>query len=450
MVDDAAAAPSTDRPADVDRADEGLADEVLADEGLPNQQPDQGSADEPPDDAVATEALPVEQVHEPFPPQPVEDAYSTRPLPAPHPYDQPFSAHRVDDPAPSDAMAADHIREPQPAEPEREPFASHPVEDSGPTETMPVDHVHEPAPVELEDEGIPTRPHEEPRADEHESAQQPAPAAVPPPDVIDDRAALTSEAATDYTPEEPVGGPVGKPVEGVAAWRRLLRMGLPRATKANVLGGLLAVLLGLAIATQVQLTQERGLSQLSQTDLIRVLDDVSLRSSRLDAQIRELEATRDRLRSGTGSSAEALAQAQKRVDTLGILAGTVAATGPGVVITLDDPDEALTGPIILDLIQELRDAGAEAIEVGGVRVVASSFVAEVDGDIAIDDSRVTRPIAIKAIGDAKTLSSAMTIPGGIVETVRQKNATARIVEQEAIEITSLHTAQDLKNARVVE
>jgi uncharacterized protein YlxW (UPF0749 family) len=227
-------------------------------------------------------------------------------------------------------------------------------------------------------------------------------------------------------------------------------MGLPRATKANVLGGLLAVLLGLAIATQVQLTQERGLSELSQTDLIRVLDDVSVRSSRLDAQIRELEATRDRLRSGTGSSADALEQAQKRADTLGILAGTVGATGPGITITLNDPDEALTGPIILDLIQELRDAGAEAIDVGGVRVVASTFVGEVNGTITVDGVRVRRPIRIKAIGEAKTLSSAMTIPGGIVETVRQKGASATVTEQETIEITSLHAAQEPRNAKAAQ
>jgi uncharacterized protein YlxW (UPF0749 family) len=227
-------------------------------------------------------------------------------------------------------------------------------------------------------------------------------------------------------------------------------MGHPRATKANMLGGLLAVLLGLAIATQVQLTQERGLSELSQTDLIRVLDDISSRSSRLDAQIRELEATRDRLKSGTGSSAEALEQAQKRADTLGILAGTVGATGPGISMTLSDPQQSLTAPIILDLVQELRDAGAEAIDVGGVRVVASSFVGEVDGTITIDGKSVSRPIRIAAIGDSKTLSSAMTIPGGIVETVRQKGASATVVEQDTIEITSLHAAQEPKIAKVAE
>jgi uncharacterized protein YlxW (UPF0749 family) len=240
------------------------------------------------------------------------------------------------------------------------------------------------------------------------------------------------------------------PVEGRAAWGRLLTMGRPRATRANLLVLLLAVVLGAAIAAQVQLTNERGLTELSQTDLVRVLDDVSLRSSRLDQQVRELESTRDRLQSGTGTSAEALEQAQKRLDTLGILAGTVGAEGSGITLRISDPDNQVSGPVILDLIQELRDGGAEVIDVGGVRVVASSFVGDSGGEITIDGRPVERPFVIKAIGDSKTLASAMTIPGGIVESVRQKGANATVTESDSVEITSTHEPTDLTHAQPVD
>ncbi len=250
----------------------------------------------------------------------------------------------------------------------------------------------------------------------------------------------------DFTEAEAAAEP-GRPVEGVAAWRRLFAMSRPRATRANLLGALLAVLLGAGIAAQVRLTNERGLDQLSQTDLVRVLDDISVRSSRLDQQVRELEATRDRLKNGTGTAAEALEQAQKRVDTLGILAGTIGAKGQGIVLTITDPDKQVTGPVVLDIIQEMRDAGAESIDVGGVRVVASSFVGDAGGDLLIDGKAITRPIEIKAIGDAKTLSSAMTIPGGIVETVRQKGANATVAESPSIQITSVHEPRPMTHAK---
>lgn len=245
-------------------------------------------------------------------------------------------------------------------------------------------------------------------------------------------------------------GPVPTETAGRGAWRRLLRIASPRATQANVLVGVLAVLLGVGIATQVQLTQERGLSELSQSDLIRVLDDISLRSSRLDTQLRELEATRDRLKSGIDTTGEALAQARKRYDTLGILAGTLGAKGSGITLTITDPRHAVTAPIVLDLIQELRDAGAEAIEVGGVRVVAQSFVVDGTRGLLIDGIAVKRPILVKAIGDSKTLSSAMTIPGGIIETVRQKGASAAVKERDSIEITATHKPRPMTHATAAE
>ncbi|MDV3221269.1 DUF881 domain-containing protein [Intrasporangium sp.] len=228
-------------------------------------------------------------------------------------------------------------------------------------------------------------------------------------------------------------------VEGKAAWRRLFRMGRPRTTKANILGAVLAVALGIGIATQVQLTNERGLSELSQSELIRLLDDISARSDRLDQQLRDLETTRDRLLSGTGTAAEALEQAQRRADTLGILAGTIGAEGPGITVSISDPDRQVSGPVILDLIQELRDAGAESIEVGGVRVVASSYVGDSAGELSVDGRPISRPILVKAIGDPNTLASAMTIPGGVVETIRQKGANATVNESTEITITSTHT-----------
>ena len=57
-----------------------------------------------------------------------------------------------------------------------------------------------------------------------------------------------------------------------------------------------------------------------------------------------------------------------------VLNGSVPATGPGLRVTVQDPEGGVTAGVLLDAIQELRGAGAEAIEVDGVRVVVSSYV----------------------------------------------------------------------------
>src|SRR4029450_1608269 len=77
-------------------------------------------------------------------------------------------------------------------------------------------------------------------------------------------------------------------------WRRLGLARAPRSTNAQALGAPLALALGFAIATQIQSTQESGLESMRQDDLVRVLDDVSQRSTRLDQQVPRLRAHRSK------------------------------------------------------------------------------------------------------------------------------------------------------------
>ncbi len=232
-------------------------------------------------------------------------------------------------------------------------------------------------------------------------------------------------------------------------WARLRRMGSPRMTRANVLAAGLTVALGFAIATQIQQNQATGLQGLRQDELVRVLDEVNQRATRLDSQVRELEAQRDSLASGADSAAKAATQAQRRVDQLGVLAGTLPASGPGIKLTIADPTSTMKSPLLLDVLQELRDAGAEVVQVGGVRVVASTHFSDVGGTITADGEALPRPFVFLAIGDSKTLASAMRIPGGIVDTARRQNGSATVEESAAIAITATRTPKTPRYATPV-
>ncbi len=234
-----------------------------------------------------------------------------------------------------------------------------------------------------------------------------------------------------------------------SSWGTLLRMARPRATRANAFAALLAVVLGFAIATQVQQTNASGLEQLREDELVRILDDVSQEQNRLGSDTRALENSRDKLLSGVDSSAEALKSAQERLDTLGILTGTAPATGSGVVITINDPERKISGANLLDALQELRDAGAEAVQINNVRVVASTWFADVDGRIQVDGELVSSPFVIKAIGDSATMASAMEIPGGVSESVRGAGGTPTVRQAERVDITALHSLEQPRYARPV-
>lgn len=252
------------------------------------------------------------------------------------------------------------------------------------------------------------------------------------------------EPENETTPEGARPAPADSP------WRTLARVGRPRATRANVVATLMAVLLGFAIATQVSQNSTRGLETLRSDELVRILDSVQSDNARLAEEISTLQDQRDALLSGAATSEEARRAAAERVDTLGILAGTVGAKGPGVIIRIDDPKRQVTGPVLLDTIEELRDAGAEAMQVGQTRIVASTWFADLPaGGVSVENAPLKPPYVLKVIGDAQTLATAMEIPGGVSETIKRVGATISIERSDAVIVDALHLLDPARYARPV-
>jgi len=224
------------------------------------------------------------------------------------------------------------------------------------------------------------------------------------------------------------------------AWRRLRRAFRLYVSRAQLAGAVLLALLGFAATTQVQSVRSGDeFASADRPELIRILDGLQQRSRRLDAEIRELERAKTELLSGADRTRTAVEQAQERAEVLGILAGTLPAEGPGIRLTITDSRSAVTSSVVLNTIQELRDAGAEAIEINDrVRVVASSYVLDGQGGIVVDGVLLRPPYTVDAIGESRTLATAMRIPGGVVDEVAQNGGLATIVEQENVEVDSLH------------
>ncbi|ANS77789.1 Division initiation protein [Serinicoccus hydrothermalis] len=222
------------------------------------------------------------------------------------------------------------------------------------------------------------------------------------------------------------------------ARQRLRRFGRFRPTRGQLTAALLTGLLGVALVAQARVTEEAGLEQLRETELVALLDDVTSRAQSLGEEVDQLEADRTRLLGSEGDAAAADA-ARERLESYQILAGTVPVQGPGITVIVDDGGSVVTQTMVLDGIQELRDAGAEAIQVGRVRVVASSYVSTDDeGEVLLDGQRLGSPYTITAVGDAHTLAGAMAIPGGFSDSLRSAGAEVTVVEADTVVIDALH------------
>jgi uncharacterized protein YlxW (UPF0749 family) len=228
-------------------------------------------------------------------------------------------------------------------------------------------------------------------------------------------------------------GKADKPPSAAPPQRRWLT---GRHASAAVIG-VLTLLLGFGIAVQVHANSSSdSLAGLREPDLIGILDNQNARADRLRQQIADLEQNLAQLQDSGNRSAAARTQVAEQAQALGVLLGTLPATGPGVSVTVSDPDAKLGGEDLLDVIEELRGAGAEAIQFGSVRVRTSTAFQGGNGSVDVDGVHLTAPYRVTAIGDAKTLDTALNIPGGVAATVRAAGGQLTVSEETRVSITA--------------
>jgi uncharacterized protein YlxW (UPF0749 family) len=200
---------------------------------------------------------------------------------------------------------------------------------------------------------------------------------------------------------------------------------------------LLTGLLGFAIVVQVhQNSRTDNLANLREDDLVGILDNQNARADRLRQQITDLQQTLRRLQGSGDRSAAARQQAELDAQALGVLLGTLPAIGPGVTVHIADATHKLGAEDLLAVVEELRGAGAEAIQFASVRVsTMTAFSAAGVGAVAVDGTKLTAPYDLVAIGDPKTLDTALNIPGGVAAAIRNAGGELTVTERSSVTIS---------------
>ncbi|BFU44347.1 DUF881 domain-containing protein [Krasilnikovia sp. MM14-A1004] len=234
----------------------------------------------------------------------------------------------------------------------------------------------------------------------------------------------------------------------LAPWRRV--------SSAGALIWVLLALFGFTLVVQLRSNGgDEGLATARQEDLVRILSDLEARDTRLQAEINGLEQSQRQLTSGVAGRQAALAEADKRADELGLLAGTLPGRGPGLRITIDPKGQGVKASAILNAVQELRGAGGEVMELTGaggttVRIVAGSYFIDSDGGgIVVDGARLTGPYTLSVIGVPQTMQTALQIPGGVVASVEGAGGSVTMEQRAMVEVTAVRRATSLQYARPV-
>ncbi|OKH79230.1 DUF881 domain-containing protein [Mycolicibacterium sp.] len=226
----------------------------------------------------------------------------------------------------------------------------------------------------------------------------------------------------------------------------------------GALGVLLCALLGVAIVTQVRQNDSGdSLETARPADLLVLLDSLQQREASLNTEVADLQQTLQQLQASGSSDQAAIENAQARLAALSIQIGTVAATGPGVTLTIEDTAPGVAAETMLDVINELRAAGAEAIEIRGgapdqqtaVRVGVDTWVAGTPGALSVDNVALGPPYSVLAIGDPPTLAAAMNIPGGAMDSVKRVGGSMVVQQAERVDVTALRQPKPRQYAQPV-
>jgi uncharacterized protein YlxW (UPF0749 family) len=252
---------------------------------------------------------------------------------------------------------------------------------------------------------------------------------------------MTEQKPTAPDPEEP-------PPSGRARLLAALRRPWSRG---QVTAAVLLAVVGFASVVQVRANEgsDRYVG-MRQGDLIQLLNSLSTASQRAENEIAKLQQTRNTLRNDTDSRRAALERARQQANTLGILAGTLPAEGPGVRVSITDPNGKVGTDLMLNGIEELRDAGAEVIEINdSVRVIAQTSFKDGLRGIIVDGHQLSPPYTIDAIGSPRTLAPALAFTGGFIDEIESPAIGGKVVvtQSQSVEIASVRQPAQADYAR---
>ena len=154
-----------------------------------------------------------------------------------------------------------------------------------------------------------------------------------------------------------------------------------------------------------------GLSALSATELTQLIANLSAGNDKLRAEIAALTQRAEALQLSENRGETTVDDLREDLAAIQAWSGLTAVTGQGVAVTVRG---SIGGDGIDDLLNELRNAGAEAISVDGVRIVSGVVVAGAPGELSIENQAIPEAFEIRAIGSPQILTGTLTRTGGVI------------------------------------
>ena len=190
---------------------------------------------------------------------------------------------------------------------------------------------------------------------------------------------------------------------------------------------------------------------MSEDELTKLISETNAQVQKLEQRKNELSSQLNALKDTADKNEKAAEIAKQNAQTNGILSGRLAATGEGVVIRISQGSkQKIDSAILFTLLEELRNSGAEVIEINNVRVVTSTYISGTAGSLVCDGTKLKSPFTIRAIGDSDNLQNAVNLAGGVGSRLKVKyGATVSVSPSDKVMIKSTRQAPQYTYAHVI-
>jgi uncharacterized protein YlxW (UPF0749 family) len=214
-----------------------------------------------------------------------------------------------------------------------------------------------------------------------------------------------------------------------------------RRTSSQVALAAVLLLLGFLVVVQARSqSADNSLNGLSVQELGELVANLTTRNNQLREEIRRLETQREGVATAVERGDTSAAQIRNDLNRILGWSGVLGVTGSGVTVTVEGP---LPGDAVELLINELRNAGAEAVSIGDIRVVPGVVVTGPAGNLVVTGIPLADPIELRAIGDGETLSGSLTRAGGPIAQLAASYPDAVVTVNAAPSVSVPATDRDL-------
>jgi len=188
---------------------------------------------------------------------------------------------------------------------------------------------------------------------------------------------------------------------------------------------IVAFVLGMLVVVQLRAQEAgNGLDQLTPTELTVLVGNLNTRNDQLRAEIATTQAELANLQASDARGDTSVGQLQSDLARVRAWTGLDPVIGPGVRITVTGGLDAAS---VEDLVNELRNAGAEAIAINDVRLEPDSIVDGPVGGLLLGSVKLGDPFEVSAIGSSETLTGSLTRAGGIVAQLAATAPSAQLI-----------------------